>query len=153
MTAAPPGPAPSGTRPWWVRPGLEVRDGRLAIAGRDAETLAREGGTPRYVYDLERVAENARNLIGALGRSGVHHRVRFALKANREAEVLAVLRGLGGPGDPRSIGIDACSPGEVLHALAQRLARRRDQLHRHERLGGRPRRPPVLRGSISTWTP
>ncbi len=118
MTAAPPGPAPSGTRPWWVRPGLEVRDGRLAIAGRDAETLAREGGTPRYVYDLERVAESARNLIGALGRSGVHHRVRFALKANREAEVLAVLRGLGGPGDPRSIGIDACSPGEVLHALA-----------------------------------
>jgi hypothetical protein len=27
---------------WWARPGLEVDDGRLRIAGRDAETLARE---------------------------------------------------------------------------------------------------------------
>jgi len=32
--------------------------------------------------------------------------------------VLATLRGLGGPGEPGSVGIDACSPGEVTHALA-----------------------------------
>ena len=69
------------------------------------------------MYDLERVAENARNVIAALGRTGVHHRVRFALKANPAPEVLAVLRGLGGPGSPTAIGIDACSPGEVIHAL------------------------------------
>jgi len=31
-------------RIWWTRPGLEVRDGRLAIAGRDAEQLARGAG-------------------------------------------------------------------------------------------------------------
>ena len=93
-------------------------DGRFAIAGRDAEALARESGTPLFVYDLERLAENARAVIGALGRTGVHHRVRFALKANREPEVLAVLRGLGAPGSPGAIGIDACSPGEVDLALA-----------------------------------
>jgi len=109
---------PSSAPRWWIRPGLEIADGRLAIAGRDAERLAREHGTPLFVYDLERVAENARAVIGALGRSGVHHRVRFALKANREPEVLAVLRGLGGPGSPTAVGIDACSPGEVDHALA-----------------------------------
>jgi diaminopimelate decarboxylase len=103
---------------WWIRPGLEARAGRLLIAGRDAEALAREHGTPLFVYDLERVAENARAVIGALGRSGVHHRVRFAIKANREPEVLGVLRGLGGPGTATAIGIDACSPGEVEHALA-----------------------------------
>jgi len=109
---------PASAPTWWIRPGLEPRDGRLVIAGRDAEALARESGTPLFVYDLERVAENARAIMSALGRSGVHHRVRFALKANREPEVLAVLRGLGAPGSPRAIGIDACSPGEVEHALA-----------------------------------
>jgi diaminopimelate decarboxylase len=43
--------------------------------------------------------------------------VRFALKSCPDPRILAVLRGLGGPGDPASVGIDACSPGEVLHAL------------------------------------
>ena len=111
-------PLPVEAPDWWIRPGLEVIDGRFAIAGRDAEALARESGTPLFVYDLERLAENARAVIGALGRTGVHHRVRFALKANREPEVLAVLRGLGAPGTPGAIGIDACSPGEVDLALA-----------------------------------
>ncbi len=118
----PPGPgialeAPIASPRWWIRPGLESQDGRLVIAGRDAEELARESGTPLFVYDLERLAENARAITGALGRSGVHHRVRFALKANREPEVLATLRRLGSPGSPTAIGIDACSPGEVELAL------------------------------------
>jgi diaminopimelate decarboxylase len=104
--------------PWWVRPGLGIRDDRLTIAGRDAEEFAREHGTPLYVYDLTRFAENARELQAALAATGLPHVVRFALKANREPEVLAALRGLGQPGSPPSIGIDACSPGEVVHAIA-----------------------------------
>jgi diaminopimelate decarboxylase len=108
----------AATAPWWVRPGLDIRDGRLAIAGADAEALARRHGTPLYAYDLARFAENARTLQSALARSGLPNVVRFALKANREPEVLAVLRGLGAPGSGDSVGIDACSPGEVLHALA-----------------------------------
>jgi diaminopimelate decarboxylase len=104
--------------PWWVRPGLEIRDERLTIAGRDAEGLARENGTPVYVYDLTRFAENARVLQEALASTGLPHIVRFALKANREPEVLAVLRDLGEPGSTSAVGIDACSPGEVVHAIA-----------------------------------
>ena len=47
--------------PWWVRPGLGIDgDGRLTIAGRDAEALAREYGTPLFAYDLDRFVENAR---------------------------------------------------------------------------------------------
>jgi len=98
-------PAP----PWWVRPGLEVRDGRLAVAGTDAESLARDRGTPLFVYDRRRFAENAERLIAAFRRAGIDHRVRFALKANPEPEALAALRGL--------VGIDACSPGEVVRAM------------------------------------
>jgi diaminopimelate decarboxylase len=107
----------SMTAPWWVRPGLDVADGRLRIAGRDAEALAREHGTPLFVYDRERFAENARRLQEALGATGLPHRVRFALKANPLPEILEVFRGLGEPGSPESIGIDACSPGEVERAI------------------------------------
>ncbi len=95
--------------PWWQRPGLESKGGRLSIAGRDAESLARTNGTPLFVYDRRRFADNAEQLIGALDGAGLRHRVRFALKANPDSRALAVLRPL--------VGIDACSPGEVLRAL------------------------------------
>jgi len=105
--------------PWWVRPGLDIDpDGRLRVVGHDAEALAREHGTPLYVYDRTRFAENARRLQAALAATGVPFRVRFALKANPLPEVLAVFRGLGPPGTPESVGIDACSPGEVERAIA-----------------------------------
>jgi diaminopimelate decarboxylase len=111
-TLQPPGWIAGSAAPWWIRPGLDVRDGRLAIAGQDAEALARRHGTPVFVYDLERFVETAQTLQGAIARTGLPFVVRFALKANREPEVLAALRTVPG------LGIDACSPGEVRHALA-----------------------------------
>ena len=96
---------------------MRVAGGRLLVAGRDAEALAREHGTPLSVYDLERVAEAARALQDALGRAGLRPRVRLALKALREPAALRVLRRLGPPGDPAAVGLDACSPGEVLRSL------------------------------------
>ncbi|MEX2420618.1 MAG: diaminopimelate decarboxylase, partial [Actinomycetota bacterium] len=96
---------------WWSKPGLEVRDGRLLVAGRDAEALAREQGTPVYVYDLVRIQEQAKALADAFERTRLAFRLRLALKAQRDPAVLAFVRGLG------SVGIDACSPDEVRHAL------------------------------------
>jgi diaminopimelate decarboxylase len=103
--------------PWWTRPGLEAVDGGLSIAGHDAEALAREHGTPLFAYDLERFAENARAFQAAFARKSIPFRLRFAMKANPLPEVLAVFRGLGPPGSPESVGIDACSPGEVARAI------------------------------------
>ena len=103
--------------PWWVRPGLDIADGRLQIAGRDAEALAREHRTPLFVYDRARFAENARGFQEALARTGLPFHVRFALKANPLPEILEVFRRLGEPGAPGSVGIDACSPGEVERAI------------------------------------
>jgi diaminopimelate decarboxylase len=97
--------------PWWIRPGLESRDGRLFVAGRDAEALAREHGTPLFVYDLVRIEEQARSLVDAFERVGAPFRLRLALKAQREPEVLAFVRSLG------FVGLDVCSPREVDHAL------------------------------------
>lgn len=104
--------------PWWVRPGQDIdADGRLRIAGEDAEALARRVGTPLFVYDRHRFAENALDVQAAFAATGIPFRLRFALKANPLPEVLDVFRALGRPGDVGSVGIDACSPGEVLRAI------------------------------------
>ena len=97
---------------WWERPGLEVREGRLHIAGRDAEALAREHGTPLFVYDLPRIQEQARALVDAFARVGIPFRLRLAVKAQRDPSVLAFVRDLG------FVGMDVCSPGELALALA-----------------------------------
>jgi diaminopimelate decarboxylase len=96
---------------WWERPGLEVRDGRLRVAGRDAERVARERGTPVFAYDLVRIEEQARATGAAFDRAGLPLRLRLAVKAQRDPEVLAFVRDLG------FVGVDACSPGEVRLAL------------------------------------
>ncbi len=97
--------------PWWERPGLEVREGRLLVAGRDADELARGHATPLFVYDLLRIEEQASSLVEAFERPGAPFRLRLALKAQRDPQVLGFVRKLG------FVGIDACSPGEVLLAL------------------------------------
>lgn len=101
------------TRTWWARPGLEVRGGRLAVAGRDAEEIARTCGTPTYVHDLVRVREQAISLRDALASAGLRGVVRLALKAQRESQLLAFVRE-----HAPWVGMDVCSPGEVEWALA-----------------------------------
>jgi len=110
--------ADPGRRDFWSRPGLEAVDGRLRIAGRDAEALARTRGTPLYVFDLQKIGEQVRGLEAALEGAGLRHRVLLAVKAQREPEVLAYVRRLGSPGAQGSVGLDVCSPGEVEHGLA-----------------------------------
>ena len=99
-------------RTWWARPGLEVRAGRLTVAGRDAEALAREHGTPLYVHDLEHVREQAQALSDALAEAGLRGVVRLALKAQRDPELLRFLRERA-----PFVGMDVCSPGELRWAL------------------------------------
>jgi diaminopimelate decarboxylase len=110
--------AETHTRLPWEHEGMHIEDGRLLVAGRDAEALAREHGTPLYVFDVRHIGEQAVALREALARAGLTPRVRLAMKALRDEPVLRYLRGLAAPGDPAAVGLDACSPGEVEHALA-----------------------------------
>ena len=110
--------------PWWTRAGLEVRDQRLLFAGHDAERIAREHGTPLYVYDPERVTANVGRLRAAFTRAGVPHRIHYALKANRHPEYLARLRSLG------DVGIDALLAAGSLAGPRGRMAAAGDFLHR-----------------------
>ena len=104
--------ASNRTTPWWLREGLAVVEGRLHFAGHDAERIAREHGTPLYVYDPQRLEANVGRLQAAFGRAGVQHRLHYALKANRHPAYLSRLRSLG------TVGIDACSPQEISIAVA-----------------------------------
>ena len=114
-------------------PGATPRHSRASTARRSSSTTA--PASPRTPGGCRRRCAGA----------GLPFRLRFALKANPLPEVLEVLRGLGAPGTPDSVGIDACSPGEVRTRHRLRLATRRDQLHRHQRLRARPRRAPRTR--------
>ena len=103
--------------PWWAHAGLTVRDGRLLVAGRDAEALARRHGTPLYVYDLTRAAEQIEALQDALDGANLTSCVRMAMKAQHEPEFLDYVRRRFPPDTTRGVGLDVSSPGELLHAL------------------------------------
>lgn len=109
MPRRPPSPRPP---PWWSRPGLGYASGRLHLAGHDLAALARNHGTPLYVYDEARVHANLARLRAALATRGLAARVFYAIKANRHPALLAGLRAAG------SCGVDTCSPAEVARALA-----------------------------------
>ncbi len=80
--------------------------------------MARRHGTPLYAFDLKRVGEQVAALQEALTGAGLRCRVLLALKAQREPEVLAYVRRLGAAEGAKLVGLDVCSPGEVLHGLA-----------------------------------
>ena len=111
------GPPAETARPWWEHAGPRAAEGRLLIAGRDAEELARAHGRPLFVYDVTHVEENLRALQDALAGTGCPWKVRLALKSQPAPEILARVRAVGEPGTPGFVGLDVCSPGEVLHGL------------------------------------
>ena len=96
---------------WWQRPGLTSRHNRLEIAGRDAEALAREHGTPLFVYDLDRFEDNYLRLHKAFDEHAQPFRVYYAMKANRYRPLLQTLL------QHDFSGIDTASPGEVIAAI------------------------------------
>ena len=94
------------------RTGLSVGSEGLAFGGASLAALARAHGTPTYVYDAARVRAAVAELRAALSETGLRSQIFYAMKANRFAPLLALLRAEG------DVGIDACSPREVEGALA-----------------------------------
>lgn len=99
---------------WWARNGLGHEEGRLVFAGRDCDELARQFGTPTFLYDASRILDNTSRLHKALLGAGFADRFRilYAMKANRFQPLLTLLKTSG------LVGIDTCSPNEVDHAIA-----------------------------------
>ncbi len=88
-----------------------VEDGRLSVGGVDLEALAREYGTPLYVYDAATLGARARAYVDALQAYPGTARAVFACKANATVAVLREVLAQG-------LGADAASAGELAAALA-----------------------------------
>ncbi|GAB6190405.1 type III PLP-dependent enzyme domain-containing protein [Desulfocastanea catecholica] len=101
------------TPDWWQRADLCYQQQHLYFAGQRVADLARQFGTPSFVYSAQRVRENITRVKNALLTVGQqqNHRLFYAMKANRFAPLLTFLKQTG------LCGIDACSPAEVEHAL------------------------------------
>jgi diaminopimelate decarboxylase len=85
------------------------KNGVLHAEGVSLDQLARQHGTPLYVYSLTHVLENFRRLNAAF--AGTDHLVCFSMKANANLGLLAALARAG-------CGFDIVSGGELHRVLA-----------------------------------
>jgi diaminopimelate decarboxylase len=83
-------------------------EGALACEGVALEAIAREVGTPTYVYSAAMIRDRYTRLDAAV--AALPHRIHYTLKANSNAGILRLLRELGA-------GVDIVSGGELYRAL------------------------------------
>ena len=145
----------AGARTHVVDPPRTRRPGRSSVRRRPR----RRGARSRARHPGLRPRPDARAGAGARAASrrstapGWMAACGWRSRPNTNPSVLRFVRGLGEPGTPgeRRHGRVLAARGGV--GDRARLARGRDQLHRHEPLGARPRRDPrPSRASISTST-
>lgn len=96
---------------WWEQEGhLDVRNNALFIAGFSAEALAKQYGTPLYVYNGGQVQKNFSRIKEAFSKEKASPKTHYAMKANSHLAILQLLQKAGA-------FIDAVSPNEVEIAL------------------------------------
>ncbi len=76
---------------WWQREDLCYRQNELVFAGHPVQQLARQFGTPSFVYSAARVQQNLERMHAALAQAGMEGRytLHYAMKANRFAPHLS----------------------------------------------------------------
>ena len=88
-----------------------TEDGNLAIAGCDTVELAKEFGTPLYVYDEEELRASCRAFREAFASRYEHSAVVYAAKAYLARWIAALM-------DEEGLGMDVVSGGELALADA-----------------------------------
>lgn len=85
----------------------------MQFAGSSVQDLTAAHGTPTFVYSAQRASDNIQRLKAALDATELSSRytLLYAMKANRFGPLLEHLQQQG------EVGIDACSPNEVAHAV------------------------------------
>ncbi|HLR60579.1 MAG TPA: diaminopimelate decarboxylase [Pseudogracilibacillus sp.] len=82
----------------------------LTIGGLDTVEIAKEYGTPLYVYDVELVRKNARMYVDAFKQAGVKAQVAYASKAFSSIAILEVI-------NQENLSLDIVSEGELYTAI------------------------------------
>lgn len=88
--------------------GFSYQNGSLHCEQVDLQTLAREHGTPLYVYSGATILDHFKRLDSAL--EGLDHEVAYAVKANSNLSVLRLLANEGA-------GFDIVSAGELFRVI------------------------------------
>jgi diaminopimelate decarboxylase len=119
------------TAPLPGAPGLAWRDARLTFEGHALDDLARDFGTPLYVYSRAAMRRALASYGDAL--AGRRHLICYAMKANSSLAVLQTFAQLG-------CGFDIVSVGELERVLAaggsaaktvfSGVGKRRDEMQR-----------------------
>lgn len=107
------------TQPWEIDNFLGVRDGQLHIDGVSAIDLAREHGTPLFVFSESRIRHNIARLQKAKDSIGCPLKICYAAKANSTMAILRAVKDAG-------CDIEVNSGGELWKALKIRF--RGDQI-------------------------
>jgi diaminopimelate decarboxylase len=98
---------------------FDIRDGALHAEEVPLDIIAEQVGTPVYVYSAATIRRHVRVFREAVGQTGEGEPlVAFAVKANPNAAVLAVLAGL-------DCGADVVSGGELKRARAAGILQER----------------------------
>jgi diaminopimelate decarboxylase len=98
------------TQSWEIENFLEAADGRLHIDGVPADELAREYGTPLFVFSERRIRRNVARLLRAQELIDGSLKICYAAKAN---STMAILRAVKNAGSD----IEVNSGGELWKAL------------------------------------
>lgn len=96
---------------WWERSDLCYIDGELHFASKKISEFLRANRTPFYVYSPARMLSNVGRIEKVLQDHGLDFQLLYAVKANRNPELLRTLAA------GSECGIDACSPREVVLAV------------------------------------
>ena len=87
---------------------MRIKDNRLYFGDHFAGDLAREYGTPLYVYEEEVLRSRCRELKNLLKRP--NFAVNYSMKANSNVALLEIVRSEG-------LRVDTMSPGEIFLAM------------------------------------
>ncbi|NLW07576.1 MAG: diaminopimelate decarboxylase [Clostridia bacterium] len=85
-------------------------EGRLTIGGCGVEQLARQFGTPLYIFDEAHIRENCRQFYQSFGVAAGYSRVIYAGKAFLTTAMCRIIASEG-------LGLDVVSGGELYTAL------------------------------------
>ncbi|MCB9639444.1 MAG: hypothetical protein H6727_11185 [Myxococcales bacterium] len=102
--------------PWWKHESYTLQDNDLLLDGVSLQALAKQHGTPLYVYSKATVARQLQRMEDVLSQAVREHKIYYAMKSNRHPAILETVRSLG------NIGIDTCSPREVQWAMSHGFA-------------------------------
>jgi diaminopimelate decarboxylase len=94
----------------WLPPHFEYYNGELCLDGVSLDEVARQFGTPCYVYSARTIREAYHRYTKAFAEANLNLTLCYAVKANSNLSILRLLARLGA-------GADVVSAGEMYRAI------------------------------------